>query len=324
MVYSSPRSVWTMRCARCGTVSAEGSRFCEGCGGKLGEPTESISAPAAAPASPSTPSAAVVTPRAPSGAAKAVGLALALILLGGGLGYLGFQYWMARRSVQAPTEQAAMPQIPTATPEVVTPPAEIPTAVENPPPAAVPQATAPAEAAPVETPARAPAKPAPKAATAVRPVSPHGGLNPIPTNPLTPAPQTAPPPPPPQEPRPLDLPAPAKPAERPKQEQVTIRPPVPPPPPAEPPKPAYSGPSTGVVVWSGKLEKGESVVIEGGNASAGTLNGKLPGVPVSVNLDVREFALAEAPSPSNNWSKLVIRSRNRRHTVVTIEWKVLN
>ncbi len=316
-----------MRCARCGTVSAEGSRFCEGCGGKLGEPTESI-APAARP-SPSGPAA--IQSRAPSGAAKALVLALAMLLFGGGLGYLGFQYWTARRTAQALADQAAISQPPPATPEPAAPPTEIPVAVETPSPEAVPQSTLPAEAAPVETPAPVPRmKTAPKAAPAAKPVipSPAGGLKPIPRAPLAEPPQPAQPP---QETPSIAPPPASKPADPPPIEsarpprQEPVRPaPAPPPPVQPPPKPAYTGPSSGVVVWSGKLEKGESVVIDGGNASAGTLNGKLPGVPVSVNLDVREFALAEAPSPSNNWSKLVIRSRNRRHTVVTVEWKVLN
>jgi hypothetical protein len=90
------------------------------------------------------------------------------------------------------------------------------------------------------------------------------------------------------------------------------------------PKPAYAGPPAGTIVWSGRVDKGETIEIHGDRASSGTLHGKLPGVPVSVNLDVREFAIAEAPGPRNNWSKLVFRSRNRRHTVVTVEWKVLN
>jgi len=72
------------------------------------------------------------------------------------------------------------------------------------------------------------------------------------------------------------------------------------------------------------VDKNQTVVIDGSSPSMGSLNGRLPGVPVSVNLDVREFAIAEAPSPSNNWSKLVFRSRNKRHTVVTIQWKVIN
>jgi hypothetical protein len=99
--------------------------------------------------------------------------------------------------------------------------------------------------------------------------------------------------------------------------------PAPPRTPAPTPAPAYSGPRSGVINWSGQLEKNGTIVLQGDQASAGTLNGRLPGVPVIVELDTREFALAEAPGPSNHWSKLVVRSKNKRHTVVSIRWSVL-
>lgn len=93
--------------------------------------------------------------------------------------------------------------------------------------------------------------------------------------------------------------------------------------PAVPAKPAYTGPSSGVIVWSGKLEKDELVTIESEHASMGQVRGKLPGVPVMLDINQREFALAELPSPSNGWSKLAIRSRKNRQTVITIHWTVL-
>lgn len=77
--------------------------------------------------------------------------------------------------------------------------------------------------------------------------------------------------------------------------------------------PAYSGPRSGVINWSGRLEKNGSIVLQDG----------LPGVPVSIELDTREFALAEAPAPSNQWSRIVIRSKSKRHSVVSIKWSVL-
>jgi len=49
----------------------------------------------------------------------------------------------------------------------------------------------------------------------------------------------------------------------------------------------------------------------------------LPGLPVQLEIDAREFAIVEAPAPSNNWKRLVIRSRNKRHTVITVQWKII-
>jgi hypothetical protein len=97
-------------------------------------------------------------------------------------------------------------------------------------------------------------------------------------------------------------------------------------PPAAPPvagKPAYTGPSSGTLIWSGRLEKGGTVTIEAGQISSGTLQGGLPGVPVLIEMDQREFAMAETPSPSNGWQRLVFRSRNKRHSVISIKWIVI-
>jgi hypothetical protein len=94
---------------------------------------------------------------------------------------------------------------------------------------------------------------------------------------------------------------------------IQLQPPAQPAPiPAPGPKP-YSGPQSGVVNWSGRIEKGGTV----------TLDGKLPGVPVMVNIDTKEFAIVEAPSPANGWNRVVVRSKNKRHTVITIGWAVL-
>jgi hypothetical protein len=80
----------------------------------------------------------------------------------------------------------------------------------------------------------------------------------------------------------------------------------------------------GTIVWSGRLEKGEIVTLKGPQVSQGTVHGALPGVPVMIDVDAREFAVAEAPGPSNGWSKIAIRSKSRRHTVITIQWQLLH
>jgi hypothetical protein len=47
-------------------------------------------------------------------------------------------------------------------------------------------------------------------------------------------------------------------------------------------------------------------------------------VPVIIaKFDARDFALAEVPGPRNNWNRLTVRSKSRRHTIVTIEWETL-
>jgi hypothetical protein len=94
--------------------------------------------------------------------------------------------------------------------------------------------------------------------------------------------------------------------------------------PAPAPKPAgYTGPPSGTIVWSGQLEKNGTITIDGAHASDGSLNGQLPGVPVMVTVSPPDIGVAEAPGPQNGWKRLVLRSRNTRRSVVTIQWTVL-
>lgn len=90
-----------------------------------------------------------------------------------------------------------------------------------------------------------------------------------------------------------------------------------------PAAPAYAGPTSGTILWSGTLEKNGTVEIDGKTASVGSLQGSLPGVPVMIAIAAKEFAVAVAPSPANNWTRLVIRSKKRRHAVIQIQWTVV-
>jgi hypothetical protein len=78
-----------------------------------------------------------------------------------------------------------------------------------------------------------------------------------------------------------------------------------------------------VLIWSGQIEKGGEIRVNGSQANAGTLNGELPGVPVLIEVEPKDIGVAEAPGPSNGWKGFSFRSRKGRHTVVTIRWRVL-
>ena len=107
--------------------------------------------------------------------------------------------------------------------------------------------------------------------------------------------------------------------------------PPPQPPPSVTPAPVSPPPSrpavagSGLVMWSGKLERNGLITITGNTASNGTVTqGSLPGVPVTVRVEPAEsVGVAEAPGPSNGWTKIVLRSRVSRAVVVTIHWKTL-
>jgi hypothetical protein len=87
--------------------------------------------------------------------------------------------------------------------------------------------------------------------------------------------------------------------------------------------PSNDVPQTGTIIWSGRLEKGEILTFTGAQVSHGSVQGALPGVPVLIDINAKEFAIAEAPGPGNGWSKIAVRSKNRRHTVVSIQWQLL-
>jgi hypothetical protein len=89
-------------------------------------------------------------------------------------------------------------------------------------------------------------------------------------------------------------------------------------------QPRYEGPPTGTIIWSGMMERNQTIVIDGPNVSSGSLRGDfLPGVPVQVEVQPSDVAVGEPPSPSNGFRRLVFRSRAKRNIVVTITWRVL-
>ncbi len=105
---------------------------------------------------------------------------------------------------------------------------------------------------------------------------------------------------------------------------VTAQPePVRPRPEPQHPNPVYGGPPRGTMTWSGQLEKNGTVTIDGHDASSGSLQGDLPGVPVMIDIDNKEIAVAEAPAPENGWKRLVLRSKKQKRLVVTIQWAVI-
>ena len=85
----------------------------------------------------------------------------------------------------------------------------------------------------------------------------------------------------------------------------------------------YTGPASGTLIWSGPLKKDSVVTIDGTQASAGTVQGSLPGVPVTVETDFKDIGFAEMPGPSNGWKKIGIRGRKNQNVVVTMRWKVI-
>lgn len=96
-----------------------------------------------------------------------------------------------------------------------------------------------------------------------------------------------------------------------------------PPPKQKPaPKPVYSGPKEGVVLWSGELIKGGKIIIAPGIAAGGTVSNEFPGVPIDVRVDLKGVSIEETPSAADGWKRLVLRSETKGRKVVSIHWNV--
>ena len=110
---------------------------------------------------------------------------------------------------------------------------------------------------------------------------------------------------------------PAQPAPRAKEEPA-------PPKVEAPPKPEPAPvASSGVMLWSGRVEKNGTIVIDAGKSETGAVNGAvLPGVPVTVRVEPKGFTVEEAPSAANGWKRIGIHSQKKAHIVVTVFWNV--
>ncbi len=111
------------------------------------------------------------------------------------------------------------------------------------------------------------------------------------------------------------VPSPAPPPVAPPSSQAVAPPPKPSIAPAAPP----AAPASGRLIWTGRLRKNETIVIEGGTASIGSASGSLPGKPVQLNVLTGNLTKdgiviytqhprgpgksTELPGPENGWNK---------------------
>jgi hypothetical protein len=131
------------------------------------------------------------------------------------------------------------------------------------------------------------------------------------------------------------------------------------------PTPAVAISETGTLIWTGLLEPGASLSIQGNRPSAGNLEGALPGTAVSIRAYPAEMAsngltvlsgearfadqmvieeagprnlghraiyrydpdaaaslsIAEPPSATNGWNRVVLRATGRPVSVIFIRWE---
>ena len=96
------------------------------------------------------------------------------------------------------------------------------------------------------------------------------------------------------------------------------------------PKPTRSVPAnksqkieSGVITWSGKLEKNSILVLAPPQASVGSITGEFPGKPVSIEVEPKEAVIRRAPDETNGYKQLMLYSGSNRFTTITIRWKTI-
>jgi hypothetical protein len=254
-----------------------------------------------------------------------VGLVLGALVLAAG-GYFGYKKFFGPKE---PGQEMAQTQPPESRPQpAMETPAQQPAESSQP---QTPVDAGSGQAAPVQgyeaqPPAQTPSQPQsggsrPSAPAAQKPQTPVYTQQPVQQS----TPVSIPPPPPRNEPvsRPPSQPA-AQPQERSFPPAPVTQTPPTPSAPSTPTVKRYTGPSSGMLMWLGKLDKNGVVTIDGSQASTGTLTGTLPGVPVTLETDLTNIGFAEMPSPSNGWKKVTLRSKKSQNIVISIRWKVLD
>lgn len=93
--------------------------------------------------------------------------------------------------------------------------------------------------------------------------------------------------------------------------------------PAKAPAAVASGPAV-TLVWRGRLAPGETLLIENGSPSAGSLSKPLPAEPIAVEVSpANGVEILEAPGPNNGWAKLRVRNSEHDRTMFLVRYREL-
>jgi len=85
----------------------------------------------------------------------------------------------------------------------------------------------------------------------------------------------------------------------------------------------YGGAFRGELRWSGTLADRESLTIQAGHVSTGSLNDDLPLVPITIEVTPSGIGVVEAPSATNHWDRVVLQNNSGgAATNISVHWKV--
>ena len=80
--------------------------------------------------------------------------------------------------------------------------------------------------------------------------------------------------------------------------------------------------NSGVLSWSGELERNSILVISEQRSSIGNIVGQLPGKPVKITVEPKGLTIRQAPGEANRWNQIILYSGNQRYTSITIHWSI--
>lgn len=84
-----------------------------------------------------------------------------------------------------------------------------------------------------------------------------------------------------------------------------------------------AGPTTGQLIWTGNISGTQLVTIEHDHADVGSVEGTLPRLPCIIQpTNEKKVGVVAAPSPTNNYDRLVLRVMGKGATRVVIDWAV--
>jgi serine/threonine protein kinase len=82
-------------------------------------------------------------------------------------------------------------------------------------------------------------------------------------------------------------------------------------------------PTSGTFTWSGDFPKNSILVIDGQNASFGTVKGEpLPDKPVVIEVEPKEIVIRQLPAEANGWRQVMLYSGQSKYSEITVHWEV--
>jgi hypothetical protein len=83
--------------------------------------------------------------------------------------------------------------------------------------------------------------------------------------------------------------------------------------------PAYDGPKSGIVTWTGNAGRNQTIKITNG---APGVSGAFPGLPIEATVSDHNVQILTAPSPANGWKMILVQTQAKEKTI-SIVWRLV-